>query len=317
MGPGYFKNNECHMINRYKMFRRITALLVLTSVCIGSGVYKCSAQGGNAIDRITVRSAMAGGAVYMLDCENGFGGGNVAASIGPDGILLVDDMFEVITPKLLEALKKISPGTVRLVVNSHFHGDHIQGNSVLSLSTVIIAHENLVKQFLNTRPEWVSEKSFPQLIIKDSLIIRFNGEEIRIFHLPNGHTDNDLFVHFTKSGVVHMGDTYFNGMFPAVYRQGGGDILQMVANLEKIYARMPDNVKFIPGHGALATRAEFRQYINMLKETIELVHKAIGSGMTLEQAQQKKILQKYDALGSGGAQTTDEYLAMLYTLLKK
>jgi cyclase len=305
------------MIARYKFSRRIAALLFLAPVCIGSGVQRCFAQGDNEIDRITVRSAKAGGAVYMLDCENGFGGGNVAASIGPDGILLVDDMFEAITPKLLEALKKISPGSVRLVVNTHFHGDHIQGNSVLSPSTMIIAHKNLVKRFTSNKPAWVTEKSFPQILIADSLTIQFNGEEIRLFHLPNGHTDNDVFVYFTRSGVIHMGDTFFNGMFPAVYKEGGGDILQMISNLEKILARMPDNVKFVPGHGDLATKTQFREYVSMLKQTTELAGAAIKSGMTLEQAQQKKILAKYDALGSGGAQTTDQYLAMLYKLLAK
>jgi glyoxylase-like metal-dependent hydrolase (beta-lactamase superfamily II) len=305
------------MIAQNKFLRRITAFLFLAPVCIGSGVQQGYAQGDNAMDRITVRSAKAGGAVYMLDCENGFGGGNVAASIGPDGILLVDDMYEAITPKLLEALKKISPGDVRMVVNTHFHGDHIQGNSVLSPSATIIAHMNLVKRFINDKPAWVTAKSFPQLLFADSLTIRFNGEDILLFHLPNGHTDTDVFVYFPQSRVIHMGDTFFNGMFPAVYKEGGGDILQMISNLEIILARMPDDVKFVPGHGDMATKAEFGQYVTMLKETTGLAAKAIRSGLTLQQARQQKILAKYDALGSGGAQTTDEYLAMLYKLLAK
>src|SRR5687767_990201 len=100
------------MLSYKNRYRRITALLFLMPVLLGSGISRCYAQGDDPVDRITVRSAMVGGAVYMLDCENGFGGGNVAASIGPDGIMLVDNMFEVITPKLLDALKKISPGTV-------------------------------------------------------------------------------------------------------------------------------------------------------------------------------------------------------------
>jgi cyclase len=296
---------------------RGTAYLFLLPVFWVSGVFRCVAQGDNAVERITVRSAVAGGAVYMLDCEGGFGGGNVAASIGPDGILLVDNMYEAITPKLLDALKKISPGTVRVVVNSHFHADHIQGNSVLSPNTMIIAQQNLLKRFTTNKPEWVSDRSIPQVSFADSLTIRFNGEQVHIFHLPNGHTDCDAFVYFPKSGVIHMGDTYFNGMFPAVYTESGGNILQMIANLDKILERVPENTKFIPGHGALATKAEFKAYVTMLKETTELASKAIKSGKTLQQAQQQKILARYDALGSGGAQTTDQYLAMLYKLLVK
>lgn len=286
-----------------------------TLVWLLAGATRGFAQGNNEVDRITIRSAVAGGTVYMLDCENGFGGGNVAASVGPDGILLVDNMYQVITPKLLEALKKISPGDVRMVINSHFHGDHIQGNAVLSRSAVIIAHENLLKRFNNNRPAWATAESFPQLVFSDSLLLHFNGEEIRIFHLPNGHTDNDVFVYFTRSGVIHMGDTYFNGMFPAVYKEGGGDILQLIANLESILAVLPENIKIIPGHGALASKADFRSYVTMLKETTASVVAAIKSGSSLQQLQQQKLLAKYDSLGNGGAQTTEQYLAMLYKLL--
>jgi cyclase len=289
--------------------------LYSTVLWLLAGTTWCFAQGNNEMDRITIRAAMAGGTVYMLDCENGFGGGNVAASVGPDGILLVDNMYKVITPKLLDALKKISPGDVRMVVNTHFHGDHIQGNDVLSRSAVIVAHENLLKRFNSNRPAWVTPESFPQLVFRDSLLLHFNGEEIRVFHLPNGHTDNDVFVYFTTSGVIHMGDTYFNGMFPAVYKEGGGNRLQLIANLESILAVLPDNIKIIPGHGALATKADFRGYITMLKETTASVVAAIKSGRTLQQSEQQKLLAKYDSLGNGGAQSTQQYLAMLYKLL--
>jgi glyoxylase-like metal-dependent hydrolase (beta-lactamase superfamily II) len=277
---------------------------------------QADAQTANQEKEITVRSVVAGGVVYMMYCENGFGGGNVAASVGPDGILLVDNMFKDITPKLLDALKKISQAGVRMVVNSHFHADHIEGNTVLSHTAVIVAHENMVKRFNNNRPAWVSSSTFPQLVFSDSLTVHFNGEDIRIFHLPNGHTDNDVFVYFTKSGVMHLGDTYFNEMFPAVYKEGGGDIMQMITNLEKILVMVPDNVKFIPGHGSLATKSDFRNYVIMLRETTFIISAAIKSGMTLEQALQKKLIAKYDALGNGGAQTTDEFTEMLWGLLK-
>jgi cyclase len=275
---------------------------------------RCVAQ-GDAAAVITVRAVVAGGAVYLLDCENGFGGGNVAASVGPDGILLVDDMFKTITPKLQEALKQLSTGNIRFVINSHAHGDHIEGNAVLSSSSIIIAQENLLKHFRSSPPEWVSAASFPQLVFKDSLLIHFNGEDIRLFHLPNGHTDNDVFVYFTQSGVLHMGDTYFKDMFPAVYKESGGDVLQLITNLDKVLSMIPDTVKIIPGHGPLATKADLRNYVAMLKETTSIVIAAIKARKPLKQLQQEKVLAKYDDLGNGGAQTNDQYLAMLYKLL--
>jgi cyclase len=270
----------------------------------------------NETDSLRIKSTLAGGVVYMLECENGFGGGNVAASIGPDGILLVDDMFKSTTPKVLDALKKLSDKKVRIVVNSHFHSDHIQGNSVLSDLAVIVAHENVLKR-LNTKDSWATSEAFPHITYSDKLSLYFNGEEIKIFHLSNGHTDGDSFVYFTKSNVIHLGDTYFNGMFPAVYKSGGGDLAQLVNNLEKILADTPPDVKVIPGHGNLSTKSEFAAYVTMLKETTSLVKNALMEGKTLDQLKNEKVLSKYNILGDGGAQTTDEYLSMLYKLLSK
>jgi cyclase len=268
------------------------------------------------VSQITVRATVAGGVVYMLDCENGFGGGNVAASIGPDGILLVDDMYEAVTGKLVEALKKIADSDIRIVINSHFHRDHIEGNSVLSRSSMIIAHENLLKRLMgNPEPGWPTPQALPHITFNEKLNLQFNGEEVQVFHLPNGHTDNDVFVYFTKSKVIHMGDTFFNGMFPAVYKEGGGNILQLITNLEKILKDMPPDIKIIPGHGALATKTDLVNAVAMLRETTTIVGAAIKSGKSLKQLQEQNVLSKYTTLGDGGAQTTDQYLTMLYKLL--
>jgi cyclase len=228
----------------------------------------------------------------------------------------VDDMFKSTTPKVLDALKKISDKKVRIVVNSHFHSDHIQGNSILSGSAIIVAHENVLKR-LKTNGSLATDEALPNITYSDKISIHFNGEEIKIFHLPNGHTDGDSFVYFTKSNVIHLGDTYFNGMFPAVYKSGGGDILQLIINLEKILAVTPPDVKVIPGHGNLSTKLEFAAYVTMLKETITIVKNALKEGKTLDQLKQEKVLIKYNTLGDGGAQTTNEYLNMLYKLLSE
>jgi cyclase len=296
-----------------KVFRMPALYITCSLLCLLGQIVGYS-QAANESDKITIRSTPAGGVVTMLDCENGFGGGNVAASIGPDGILLVDDMYKAITPRLLEALKKTSHADVRIVVNTHFHADHIEGNFVMSRSSVIIAQENVLKRF-RAKQGWATPDAFPQLVFRDSMTLHFNGEDIRLFHLPNGHTDNDVYVYFPLSGVIHMGDTYFNGMFPAVYKEGGGDILQLIVNLEKVLAILPENTKVIPGHGDLATRADLLRYVSMLKETTAIVQTALRNGKTLEQLKTEKPLAKYDSLGRGGAQTTDQYLAMLYKLL--
>ncbi|MEP6950010.1 MAG: MBL fold metallo-hydrolase [Ginsengibacter sp.] len=276
---------------------------------------KPAGQTGNE-DTISVRIAKAGGNVYFLDCVNGFGGGNVAASIGEEGILLVDDMYALLSGKLEALLKSISDKPIRMIVNTHFHRDHIEGNKIFKTSSIIIAQENVTKRLLkNNSASAPTIEMMPAITFADSLIINFNGEEIKIIHFPNGHTDGDAIAYFTRSKVLHLGDMFFFGMFPAVYAEGGGDIKQLIVSLEKILSLFPADVHVIPGHGNLATMQDLADYVAMLKETVHIVESKIDKGEILEQMKKEKVLSKYDALGDGGAQTTDQYLTMLYKLL--
>jgi cyclase len=291
-------------------------LNVLLHACVlCTPLIPLAAKAQNDLSRIQVKTWPAGGQVSMMEAVEGFGGGNVAVSVGPDGVLIVDNMFVPVMPKLQAAIRVLSDKPVRYVVNTHFHGDHIAGNTVLGPSATIIAHENLRKRLeANPRTE---KPMLPSLVITDKASLFFNGEEVRLTHLPSGHTDTDIVVYFTSSKVAHLGDMYFAGMFPAVYTQGGGNIRQLIVNLEKVVADIAADAKVVPGHGPLSTVDDLKNYITMLKETTSIVSDGIKKGITLEQLTRDKALAKYDALGSGGAQTTDQYLAMLYRLLSQ
>lgn len=268
------------------------------------------------LDGVTVRAAKASGNVYFLDCAGGFGGGNVAALVGDDGILLVDDMYAAMAPKLLATLKTLSDKPVKIVLNTHFHGDHIQGNKAFRDGSAIIGQENVAKRLIAANKASAPTIQYvPMVTFSDRITINFNGEEIKMIHFANSHTDSDSIIYFTKSKVLHLGDLFFFGMFPAVYAQGGGDIRQLIRSIETIITEYPADTKVIPGHGDLATMKDLNNYLAMLKETVGIVESGIKAGRSLEQMQKEKVLAKYDSLGSGGAQTTDQYLAMLYNLI--
>ena len=275
----------------------------------------CKAQ-SDPRDQIGISTIQITETIHILKCTNGFGGGNVTASIGTDGILLADNMFEWMVPKIQNELGKFSSKPIRVVINSHFHRDHIGGNSILRESALIVSHKN-VKNRLSAggKAKTPMTDLFPHLTFKDSVSIGFNGEEIKIVHFPNSHTDGDVIVYFTKSKVLHMGDMYFFGMFPAVYSQGGGNIHQLIRSIETIVDMIPADVKIIPGHGNIATKDDLIDYLTMLRETTEIVQSGIDQKKTLDQMKSEKVLSKYEALGSGGAQTTEEYLSMIYRLL--
>ncbi len=271
-----------------------------------------SSYAQNVADLSAVRLTKAGGSVYMADIPNGEGGGNVAALVGDDGVLLVDDMFAASVPKLQLALKAITEQPIRLVINTHFHGDHIQGNRVLGNTSTIIAHENVLERIRQA----VSVPPYPMATFTDAMHIVFNGESIRIRHLPNAHTDGDAIVFFERAHVLHMGDTFFFGMFPAVYREGGGSIKGLIAALEQVIVEFPADTKVIPGHGQLATMHDLENYVGMLKETVGAVEVGLQQHRTAEDLRALPAIRKYAALGGGGAQTLEQYVAMLIKLLQ-
>src|ERR1041384_5035781 len=147
--------------------------------------------------------------IYMLQGA----GGNIGVSAGPDGILIVDDQFAPLAEKIEAALKQLNPGRLKFVLNTHFHGDHTGGNAHFGRSAEIIAHANVRKRLGG---DAVVKGGLPIITFDDSLSVHFNGEEIKVLHVPPGHTDSDSIIHFTGANVVHLGDSFFSGRFPNI-----------------------------------------------------------------------------------------------------
>ncbi|HEY5801055.1 MAG TPA: MBL fold metallo-hydrolase, partial [Burkholderiaceae bacterium] len=226
----------------------------------------------------------------MLDTTGGFGGGNIAVLAGKDGIVLVDSMLAATAPKVQAVLTALSDQPVRYLIHTHFHGDHSGGAAVLGKGATLISHANLRGRFLDPKRPPVPAAALPAVTLTQGMSLHANGEEILITHYPSGHTDNDLVVYFKQAKVAHLGDMFFFGMFPAVYTAGGGDIRQLILNLEQIAASLPVDAKVIPGHGPIASMDEFRGYIAMLNETTAIVDEALRRGQTLQQSKEAKIL---------------------------
>ena len=229
--------------------------------------------------KVEVKPTKVAGSVWMLEGA----GGNIGVSAGPDGILVIDDQFEPLADKIKAALKGISPGKLSFLINTHHHGDHTGGNAVFGKEMTILAQENVRKR-LSTREKPMAPSGLPVITYDDGISVWFNGEEIRVFHAPHGHTDGDSIVWFKGSNVVHMGDQLFNGMFPFIDVDSGGSIAGYTKNLGDVLAKLPKDVKVIPGHGALATVAEIEKAHAMLVETAAYVAKEKAAGVSLDDA---------------------------------
>ncbi|HEY8750202.1 MAG TPA: MBL fold metallo-hydrolase [Tepidisphaeraceae bacterium] len=223
------------------------------------------------------------GNVYMLEGS----GGNIGVSAGPDGLLMIDDEFAPLAGKIEAALKKINPGKLKFVINTHFHGDHTGSNPHFGREAPIIAQTN-VRKHLKLTPK-TPEEALPVLTYDQSMSVHFNGEELKLMHVPHGHTDSDTIITFTNSNVVHMGDQFFNGRYPNIDLGGGGSIHGYIHNVEQAIATIPPTAKIIPGHGPLGNLEDLKKFREMLVATSAFMDKQIAAGKTLAQVKSEGL----------------------------
>jgi glyoxylase-like metal-dependent hydrolase (beta-lactamase superfamily II) len=275
---------------------------------------------------VTIQVEKVAGSVYVL-----YGaGGNIGVSVGDDGIVVVDDQFAPLAAKIQTALKGITDKPIRVILNTHWHGDHTGGNAALfsASGAPILAHENVRKRLMEGMPaRKIGERSIdatppaphealPIVTFQDKLSVHLNGEEIRARHFPTGHTDGDIVVFFTKSNVVHMGDDFVTYGFPFVDLTSGGSVRGLIAALDKAVAELPPDVKIIPGHGKVATLDDVRKLNAILKESLKIVEDDVKKKKTLAQIQQEKPLAKYDELGKGMIKA-DTFVETIFNELTK
>jgi glyoxylase-like metal-dependent hydrolase (beta-lactamase superfamily II) len=268
--------------------------------------------------KVEMKVSKVSGNVYMLVGA----GGNIGASVGDDGIVIVDDQYAPLAEKIRAALKGITDKPVRFVINTHWHGDHTGGNVPFSQTSTVIAQDNVRKRLesggtlgnldsikMEVKP--APKAALPIITFEHDVTVHLNGEDIRALHFPAGHTDGDSIIFFPKSNVVHMGDDFVRYGFPFVDLGSGGSVKGMIAALEKVIPQLPADVKVIPGHGQLSDLNDVRNYLTMLKETTAIVESGIKQGKTLDQLKQEKVLAAWQKW-SGDFITTDQWITTVY-----
>jgi len=260
--------------------------------------------------------------VYMMEGA----GGNLGVSAGDDATFLIDDQFAPLTEKIQAAIAKLTPKPVRFVLNTHWHGDHTGGNENLGKAgAVIVAHENVrtrmgSEQFIELMK--MTEKPSPKgalpiVTFASSVTFHLNGDEIRVFHVPKAHTDGDAIVHFVKSDVVHMGDVYFNGMYPFIDTSSGGSIRGVISACDRALAIVGDATKIIPGHGPLSNKAELKAYRDMLAGAAERIGKLVAEGRKAEDIVAANPTAEFDAKWGAGFIKPPRFVQMVVMDLQR
>lgn len=266
--------------------------------------------------KVEIKVTPVRGNVYMLEGQ----GGNIGVCAGEDGILIVDSQFAPLAEKIRAALKGLNNGNLKFLLNTHWHGDHTGGNPIFGKEMTIIAHANVRNRLMTEQKRGdrvtppAPKEAWPVITLESSLAVHFNGEEIKVTHLPHGHTDGDCVIFFTKANVVHMGDDFFVNRFPFVDLASGGDVEGLIKNIAQIIPQLSPEVKIIPGHGPISTLEELKNYHRMLVETVAVVRQGINAKKSLDELKKAGLAEEWKSWGSGFI-STDRWIETIYTNL--
>jgi cyclase len=283
--------------------RRLVAGLALIPVAMLGG--RAVAQ--QDLSKVEITTTRLSDTLYMLAGA----GGNIGLSVGADSVFIIDDQFAPLVPKIKAAIARLSPRPVQWVLNTHFHFDHTGGNEAFgSEGALIVAHDNVRRRMStdqllsfagNTSTQKASPKAaLPVVTVAGEVTFHLNGDEIHAFHVPRAHTDGDLIVHFRKGNVIHMGDVFFNGMYPFIDGNSGGTADGSIAAYDRVLALADDSTKIIPGHGPLASKADLAAMRTMVAAVAMRVKALRSAGRSDAEIRAAKPSAEFDARFGNG-----------------
>ncbi len=267
--------------------------------------------------QVSIEIAPVAEGVYVITGQ----GGNIGLSVGADGAFLVDDQYAPLTERILAAIATVTDQPVRFVVNTHFHDDHTNGNENLGeAGAIIVAHERVRErltteqfiEFFGARMPPAPAAALPVVTFNDRVTFHWNGQDIRAIHVERAHTDGDVIVHFRGPNALHMGDTYFNGMYPFIDVGNGGTIDGLIAAADRALEVSDAGTRIIPGHGAVSGRAELQEYRNMLVTVRDRIQALIAEGRTAEGIVAAKPTADLDAKWGVAFINGDQFTTMVH-----
>lgn len=283
-----------------------TSFKVTLATLFAASLVGISLNAQRDFSNVQIKTTQVSGNVYMLEGS----GGNIGVCVGDDGILIIDNQFAPLAPKIEAALAELQPGPVNYVLNTHLHGDHTGGNQHFgSHDATIVAHDH-VHERLSANDNY-GAAGLPAITFSESATLHFNGETIHLLHHGPGHTDGDTIIKFENANVIHMGDLMFNGRFPYIDLGNGGSVTGYIAAVENALKHADENTKIIPGHGALAVKADLEKCVRMISETAAIVSKGIAAGKSVDDLKAAGLPDEWDSYG-GGFISEERWISTLY-----
>ncbi len=279
-------------------------------------------QAGPDWEKVEIKAIPVTEGIYMLMGE----GGNIGLSVGEDGTFVIDDQYAALSEKIIAAIKGVSGEVPKFLVNTHWHGDHAGGNENFgNAGAILVAQDNVRKslkveksiELFHMHKPPSPKAALPVITFDQQMSLHLNGNDIRLTHVPNAHTDGDAIVQFTEANVIHTGDTFFNGFYPFIDTESEGSIAGMIAACDVVLALADDKTKIMPGHGPLASRADLVKFKAMLVIAERNIGALVDAGKSVEEVIAAKPTAELDAEWADGFLSADVWVKIVYNGMKK
>jgi len=299
----------------------------MKGILIGVAAAAVAAVSGGSVlaqqdfSQVQIKTTKIGGSFYTLEGS----GGTIGVLAGPDGVLMVDAQFAPLSDKIVGAIKQISDGRIRFLVNTHVHGDHTGGNeNIGKLGATILARENLRARLMKPAPLANGQPGvptppagLPTVTYDAPITFHMNGEDVRLIPVPAAHTDGDTMVYFPGVNVIMTGDFYRSTGYPNIDRANGGTMNGMLAGFDAIVRLARPDTKIIPGHGAIVDRTAVSAHKAMMEAVRDKVAPLVRQNKTQEEVVAAKLTAEFDSKVTGATpMTADRFVGQLYQELK-
>lgn len=249
-------------------------------------------------------------------------GGNIAVSSGDDGVLIVDDDMPPMATKIAAAVATITDRPVDMVFNTHWHFDHTGGNEFFGKQgALIVAHDNVrarmsvdqMSRLTNTLTKAAPKVALPVVTFDNQISFHVNGLTVRAQHVKQpAHTDGDAIIYFEEANVIHMGDTFFNGLYPVIDISAGGTAEGMIAAMDTVLATARADTVIIPGHGPVSDVEGLKAFRSMLDTVNQRIHTLVRAGKSADEVVALKPTAEFDAQWAWEFMPAERWTRLMY-----
>ena len=296
-------------------------MLVGVAIATAVAAVNVSVSAQQDLSQVQIKTTKIGGNFYTLEGS----GGTIGVLAGPDGVLMVDAQFAPLSDKIVAAIKQISDGRIRFLVNTHVHGDHTGGNeNIGKLGATIFARENLRARLMKPAPLANGQPGVPTAAIglptvtyDAPITFHMNGEDVQLIPVPVAHTDGDTMVYFPSVNVIMTGDFYRSTGYPNIDRGNGGTMNGMLAGFDAIVRLARADTKIIPGHGATVDKNAVAAHKAMMEAVRDKVAVLVRQNNSQEDVVAAKLTADFDSKVTGATpMTADRFVGQLYQEIK-